>query len=186
MWENMLFMVTSDNGGIALVLCLPACMPASLYACLTSDNGGIALVCGRAFTLGRVRWIPRVLKVSMHLIPNPLTLTLSNPNSRIPQQPVQAFIPFADNCYHTLCRNGEGDCGLPKQHGPDGNTTGGAPGYASNWPLLGRKCTVRCSIVLQGICSRGVLLSVTHLLHLNRCHACDQCHCVLYFLAFPG
>jgi len=42
-----------------------------------------------------------------------------------------------DNTVFFLTADNGGDCGLPAQ----GGGRGGAPGYASNYPLLGRKCT---------------------------------------------
>jgi arylsulfatase A-like enzyme len=41
-----------------------------------------------------------------------------------------------ENTIFFLTADNGGDCGLPAQNGK-----GGAPGFASNYPLLGRKCT---------------------------------------------
>jgi arylsulfatase I/J len=43
-----------------------------------------------------------------------------------------------ENMLFMVTSDNGGDCGLPAQTNPK---VGGAPGYASNYPLLGRKCT---------------------------------------------
>jgi arylsulfatase A-like enzyme len=47
-----------------------------------------------------------------------------------------------DNTLFILFGDNGGDCGLPSQaNGPGGKPVKGQPGMASNYPLLGRKCT---------------------------------------------